>query len=743
MILETAKLTFNQYDTPQSSIFDDVYFCNENGVKETDYVFIHSNNLFSRWRQHKQAAFNIAETGFGTGLNFFRTVQLFSVFKNQQPKHPCNELYFCSTEKFPLSRTDMQKVFEQWKASQILNQPFDCLNEAKNNNVIDKIASKATSLSDFHNSLDLMHTVKYIELIQRDFLRDYPLALKGLHRRLFHIRTDSAKFNVTLDLWYGDATESFSNIPLHLHTDQKMHTWFLDGFAPSKNQDMWQPSLYNSMSRLSAPNSTVATFTSAGKVKRGLIEAGFNIKKQKGFGKKREMLVGQYSAGEEFASKSSIDHIKACSKSAHNAPYFKRSSRLSIANTPFNIIGGGLAGAILAFKLTSLGHKVNLIWQGKEPADGASGNVIGGFYPQLNAQHNYASQIQAHSFLYARHFYNQLSNKSSFKHKWCGALQLGFNDKQRDRLVKMQDKGLWPDALAKLLDAEQATSVANIDVPYDCLYLPMAGWISPPSVVKACLDAAEKTCLLNLQSNQKLISFKPKNHNIECMFFSSGKHQAVNLDNLILAMGHELAQTVSNVIPLRVTRGQVELIKSSTSINTLDTLLCHKGYFTPEVDGFHALGSTYVKNDTRVDVRRDETSQNFATHLNSIEKASWRDDLAKLEGNSGNFSRAAIRCSSSDHLPVVGALPSSQQFEELSELYKAKSVENYPVPSDVTNIFVLTGLGSRGLTTAPLMSEILVCQLLNKPLPLSAKLLNTLNPNRFIVRSLIRQQAWT
>jgi tRNA 5-methylaminomethyl-2-thiouridine biosynthesis bifunctional protein len=200
---------------------------------------------------------------------------------------------------------------------------------------------------------------------------------------------------------------------------------------------------------------------------------------------------------------------------------------------------------------------------------------------------------------------------------------------------------------------------------------------------------------------------------------------------------------LKDIVELRTTRGQIELIKSTPTFAKLKTLLCHKGYFTPAHNGQHALGSTYIKEDADTQVRASETEQNFAMHIKSMEKADWVNELGELNQSSDqsrNSARAAVRCSSPDHLPVVGALPSPLQNAELSDLYKALPVHNYPVPSVLPNVFVLTALGSRGLTTAPLMAEILVSQLLGRPLPMHNELINTLSPNRFLVRDLIRRQ---
>ena len=130
---------------------------------------------------------------------------------------------------------------------------------------------------------------------------------------------------------------------------------------------------------------------------------------------------------------------------------------------------------------------------------------------------------------------------------------------------------------------------------------------------------------------------------------------------------------------------------------------------------------------------------NLQMHQQALGSATWVSEIDI--NNSENPGRAAIRCSLPDHLPVVGSMPLIEiQKQELHELYKAKADSYYPVPSIKPNVFLLTGLGSRGLTTAPLMAEIVVSQLCGRPLPLENRLLNALNPNRFLIRDLIRRR---
>src|SRR6185436_14138962 len=70
--------------------------------------------------------------------------------------------------------------------------------------------------------------------------------------------------------------------------------FYLDGFAPAKNPDMWTPALMRSLARLAAPGATAATWSVAASVRHALEETGFAVEKRSGFGDKKEMLVARY-----------------------------------------------------------------------------------------------------------------------------------------------------------------------------------------------------------------------------------------------------------------------------------------------------------------------------------------------------------------------------------------------------------------------------------------------------------------
>ena len=94
------------------------------------------------------------------------------------------------------------------------------------------------------------------------------------------------KWNVRIVYVHGDVTNTLPGM------DFSANAWFLDGFAPSSDAGIWQPSVYEAMAANSSTDATVATFTSAGHVRRGLAAVGFDTRRVDGFGRKRHMITG-------------------------------------------------------------------------------------------------------------------------------------------------------------------------------------------------------------------------------------------------------------------------------------------------------------------------------------------------------------------------------------------------------------------------------------------------------------------
>ena len=662
--LQSANVHFNESGTPIADSFDDVYFSNDSGCDETQHVFIEGNDLIERWLSWQTPHFIIAETGFGTGLNCIIAMQQFKQFRAAHPEHPLKRLFILSTEKFPLAVTDLQNALA----------------------VFPSVSKEVGAL-----------------------VSQYPPALTGCHRMHFDA------WHTSIDLWLGDVHEL---LPLwHCPQDGLVDAWFLDGFAPSKNPDMWTDALFSQMGRLSKTGATLATFTAAGVVKRGLREAGFDIAKRNGFGRKRDMLTGVLTTPPAR---------RVTTPWHYRFPDTPASAAQHIA-----IIGAGLAGTTLALALCQRGIKVSLFGQAPTAADGASGNRQGGFYPQLQADQSNPALIQAHGFLYARRYYDALAARGlTFTWQPCGVLLLGFSEEVQKRQQNLLHKDLWPEQLVQAVTATEASTLSGIDIQHEGLFVPQGGWLCPAEVVEAQLKAARETGLLSEFYNQR-VSLTTANGSV----LLESEDESYRADRIVIAAGHECAEMDALAhLPLRPVRGQVEAIPEQAPLHELKTVLCHKGYLTPGWEGRHALGSTYIKGDTSITARAEESAQNLATHAKALAGYDWA-----LAIEHDHNARASIRLGSADHQPVVGAvIPPHKTTERYRELYKGKHVSQYEVATDQQDLLVLTGLGSRGLTTAPLMAEILASQLCHEPLPMSETLLQALAPERFMLRTFKR-----
>ena len=108
-LIETARLAWRD-GQPVSEQFGDVYFSRENGLEETRYVFLHHNHLPERFRElSDKDTFVIAETGFGTGLNFLAAWQAFRQYAPASAR-----LHFVSVERYPLGSADLERALALW-----------------------------------------------------------------------------------------------------------------------------------------------------------------------------------------------------------------------------------------------------------------------------------------------------------------------------------------------------------------------------------------------------------------------------------------------------------------------------------------------------------------------------------------------------------------------------------------------------------------------------------------------------
>ena len=524
---------------PRSEQFDDVYFSVDNGFAETQHVFLQGNNLPAAW-QGKQR-FTIAETGFGTGLNFLCTWKLFT-----ENSKPGQFLDFVSFEKFPLSYDEISQALVPWKEE------------------LDQFTAK--------------------------LIKHYPIRVGGFHRIVFDE-------HVALTLIFGDVNDYLPQLRACVDC------WFLDGFTPSKNPEMWSETLYSEMARLSHGDTRFATFTAAGDVRRGLECAGFFVEKKPGFGKKRDMIVGHFSYPE---------------KRAHSNIYRNKKNVKKVA-----IIGGGLAGTACAYALRQYGMKTAIYEKEDILGAGASGNDVGLYNPRFSAlweaEALYYSSAYAHAVRIAK-----ISGDAADCNP-CGTLHLITNESRKKRYQKMLSQWPWHRDHMQKLSSDEASAVAGIDIDSEAVFLPDAGSISPK---KLCHYFARDS---DMHFGQNICDLD----DLDC-------------DAIILAHAINMIDFIPE-LPIYTVRGQITHIKniSNECLENLKTNLCYDGFISASHDNFFTLGSTFQRDVGHVDVLDQDHYQNIEAFC-SVFPNDLKEGFDIVGGRSG------LRVTSRDHFPVIG-----------------------------------------------------------------------------------------
>ena len=677
-VIPSPEISFNQHGTPYSEQFNDIYFDSESGYQQSEQIFILGNNISNRIKQSNDIFF-IAETGFGTGLNFLLTLQAYYKLQQESDTNECFKLNFVSVEKYPLTKEQLT------------------------------------------NSLNALPQLRYFSDL---LLAQYP-KFESLDKDLKELSFSFFNDLVTLRIIIDDATEGLSKIKSP--RNGLIDAWYLDGFSPATNPEMWSEQLFEQIGRLSKPQASIATFTVAGFVKRQMQNVGFRTQKKACIGNKQEMLTGVFQ---------------------QNPKSTKGYQLRSTITKPqqVSIIGGGIASACAALALTKQGIKVTLYCKDNSLAQGASSNAIGALYPLLHQRADDISLFYQQAFWRAKTVYNNVIEQGfTFPHSWCGLLEVSYKESLLKRQQKFSELATWSKNLIHGVDAKEASKLASIDLTYGGLFMPNAGWLSPQDAVKQIINAAKETGRLRVENNVLVTKIKQIqtggiNHSHQKnwqLITNKGDFDA----NVVIVCGGAEALNLDwiNQLPLTSVQGQVTSMKTNENISDLSTVICHKGYLTPRHDNIHCIGATFNKNSTRITAKPEEDQFNIdmlSTCLPALTaNINWSTkDVSK--------SKSRLRCMTPDHMPMVGAMPDIQKhIETYPHLAKDKNWKYNQVAPVIDNLYVMMGFGARGLCSAPLAADILVADLCGTPYPVDNEMLFNLSPNRFVIRDIIKRKV--
>lgn len=648
--------------TPYSAGYGDVYYTRGEGAAEARHVFLEGNALPMRWRvlpDDPRKPFVLAETGFGTGLNFLLARQLWRACAPPQAR-----LLYRSLELAPLSREAMARALAAWPG----------------------LAAESPELLDA-----------------------WPPALTGLHTLAFEAG------RVTLQLFVGEAgvaLEEFQGAVDGAAVD----AWFLDGFAPARNPAIWRSEILTRIAALTRPGGTFATFTAAAEVRRGMAAAGFAVRKVPGFGRKREMLVGERNT-EPANAPPAFPALTPWHRAAMPPP----AERAAI------VIGAGIAGCLVARALAERGWTVTVLEAGDGVAHGASGNPQGILFTQLPAADSAHGEFTLASYLHACRLHAQRLGTEPAAFGAGGLLCLRepadavLFDKLRARFAALPE-------LVRFVDRAEASQIAGVAVAAEAAYLPHSGWIDPRRACAIALDHAA----IALQTGTVVTALK---HDGQRWTLRLANGRTATAPAVILANALAASALLPEGLPpLQSVRGQISLLPQAALPGTPRVPISGEGYVVPPLAGLASCGASFQRGADTGEPSATEHAANLAR------VAALLPDFdacgIPAEALAG---RVGLRCASRDRLPIAGRVPDPGMFRLRFATLRENARRPIAQPGAwLPGLALSIAHGSRGLTSAPLCAELVAAELSGEPLPVTTRVARALSPARFLLRAIVR-----
>ncbi|MDP1631328.1 MAG: tRNA (5-methylaminomethyl-2-thiouridine)(34)-methyltransferase MnmD [Caulobacter sp.] len=520
---------------PRSGRYDDVYFSSDDGLAESRAVFLAGCGLPDAWAGRRH--FVVGELGFGTGLNIAALIALWT-----RTRPPSGRLHIFSIEAHPVHRDDAARALGRWP----------------------DIGAAASRLLDA-----------------------WPRRTPGFHR------LELADLGVTLDLAVMEVETALRQ------WRGRADAWFLDGFAPAANPGMWRPDVLALVADRSAPGARVATFTVAGAVRRGLAEAGFQVEKRPGFGRKRERLEAWLpGAGADPGDPPAVA-----------------------------VIGAGIAGAALARAFRVQGVSP-LVFDARGPGGGGSGNPAALVTPRLDAGLAAHAMFHAQAFARAEDLYSQHPEAVIAR----GALQLETDPRDAGRFDRVAGSGLFAPGTMARLSAADASARMSEPVPGG-LDMPTAPVLEPAALLSAWAGEVRRETVVDIADRDGR----------KALLGPGGETLCV-VDVVCIAAGHR-SMTFAPELSLQPVRGQ-----ASWTPGAIAQAVSRGGYAIPTRDGV-LFGATFDRDNDDEAVSASDTARNLALLGEALPA------LAGRLSRGPHGARAAIRAATRDQSPLAGQVP--------------------------------------------------------------------------------------
>mgnify|MGYP001355279590 FL=1 len=525
-----------------SKSYNDIYFDKLNGPKETEHVYLNTNNLTKKFKNKQK--FVIAEIGFGTGLNFILTWKLW-----KENRKTNGSLTYISFENAPLSKKDIERVYKKFKK---------------------------------------------LDGYSRFLLKNIPERCKSTHR--IFIKAD----NINLILIYDDITSL-------INFNFKADTWFLDGFSPKKNPLVWTDKLFKQLYNFTNLDGSLSTFSVAGHIRRGLLNAGFKVSKVSGYGNKKEISY-------------------AIKKHLISSNQYKFSCEKNIG--PVAVIGSGISGASLAYALRKRNIECFIIDKSYKLANGASGNKLALQMPKLTMDDSPYGLLSLEAFLYSR----KIAKNLNAIPRSDGLVLIPSRDRDIIKFKKLLENN-WPlDLLNNNYDKLNFLKFINH------IYMKSSGIVDNSKFIQNLIKDVEFISKFDV----KKITSKDSFNIIIDKFGNRLKAKTV-----IWANGFEMTNLSQN-LPINPISGQVTYLKANELSSNLKINFSYGHHLSQAFRGYHQIGASFNRNANTCFREIDQNA-----NINSIPEFLRKNIFYNIT-ESGH--RVSVRASTKDRMPFFGDL---------------------------------------------------------------------------------------
>ncbi|MCK0165350.1 FAD-dependent 5-carboxymethylaminomethyl-2-thiouridine(34) oxidoreductase MnmC [Marinobacter sp. S6332] len=505
-------------------------------------------------------------------------------------------------------------------------------------------------------------------------LAHYPPLVTGTHRLVL------ADGRVRLTLFFGDLNTAWDELCF------LADAWFLHGNVLATHQESGRDATVKQICQHSKPGTTLSITSIADNHRQVLEAAGFR-------------LLPCSSAEDRPATFYSY-FDSASDPNTEPATPIKPVTSIAV-------IGAGIAGCMLANNLAQRGYDVTLIDAAPEAGSAASGNLQGAMYVKLGVEFNHQTQLALSALTFSQHYYDSYGGQ--FWHP-TGLLQLAWSDSERDRQRRFVERNQYPRELLQPVPKEEAETLTGARLETGGLWFPGSGWLEP---AKLCKSLASNSCVHKAMgcSVSKLSTYDGKWH----LSTTSANKPELTADQVVICAGHLSPQLIpsSSAFRFKAIRGQVTHLPEAFAASPR-AVICGARYLNPahnlQGQQLGVIGATFDLHSEEPETTTESHRENMLA-LSAMVPQMLQADLAEGDLPKQLAGRVGFRCTTHDYQPVAGQY-SDAQGQEIEGLY------------------LLTGLGSKGLTYAPLLAEFVADQITGQPAALPESLARRLATRR-------------